>query len=71
MEYEPLAYEDFIANYESTIDGLLARFDVPEDERHISAPPMKKIGNKMNEEFKSRFSDYIHGQGELRDILAG
>ena len=70
IQYEELAYEDFTANYEQTIDHILARCGVPVEDRVIPEQPMKKISNEKNEEFRERFLKFIAGEPGFENDLA-
>ena len=61
IEYEALAYEDFVADYEATLARLLTKFGVAEKDQVIPAPPLKKVSNQVNENFRSQFLNYVTG----------
>jgi hypothetical protein len=71
IAYMPLAYEDFIGRYEYYIDFLLGKLQVPEEDRHIPKQPLKKVGNRKNEEFRTRFLEFISGKADFNDVLPG
>lgn len=64
VDFEPLAYEDFVADYEGTLRGLLTRFGVDREQQRIPPQPLKKVSNRINAEFRSKFSDYLNGLAE-------
>jgi len=69
ITYEPLAYEDFVNDYDYNIDYLLTKFGVPAEKRSIPEKPLKKISNQKNEEFRNTFIDLICGNEDAGSII--
>jgi LPS sulfotransferase NodH len=62
IKYDVLAYEDFIDDYEGHIENLLKKFNIPKEDRFIPEKPLKKVSNKINEEFRIKYLDFISGK---------
>ncbi|MDH3690817.1 MAG: Stf0 sulfotransferase family protein [Gammaproteobacteria bacterium] len=69
IPHEKLIYEDFIKDYEDTIDRILHRIGVPPADRKIPPMPTMKVSTFRNEEFKEQFMALLTGEKSMADLL--